>query len=184
MRPFFFILIGTALASCVPSVQFSEPMPPKRVNLPNIPRAFRGTIQDEVGAWQIGKDTVSMGDTVLVNGVDFLLRKMAGSLIVNLPVPETGNYAVVVIQNDGVEMTAHTFEESPAFLGVADSILSVSRVTKQTEGTFGWEYHLLAPTAAEFGLLIEQGEMAHDGWPCPLPNGAVVTPSKKRPPTN
>ena len=61
-------------------------MPPKRLNLPNIPKAFRGTIRDEVGAWQIGKETVSMGDTVLVNGVDFLLRKMAGSLIVNLPV--------------------------------------------------------------------------------------------------
>jgi len=184
MRPFFFILISMILASCVPSVQFSEPMPPKRLNLPNIPKAFRGTIRDEVGAWQIGKDTVSMGDTVLVNGVDFLLRKMAGSLIVNLPVPETGNYAVVVIQNDGVEMTAHTFEESPVFLGLADSILSVSRVTKQAQGTFGWEYHLLAPTAAEFGQLTQREKMAYDGWRCPLPNGAVVTPSKTRPPTN
>jgi hypothetical protein len=184
MRPFAFALFSLVLVGCVPAVQFDEPMPPNRLNLPNIPRVFRGTIQDGTALWHIGKDTLQMGDTTLVNGVDFLLRKMAGALIVNSPVPETGEWQVMVIWNDEDQMRAHLFEEEPRLFYYADSALAIQREVKQTGGTFGWEYHLLSPSAAEFGDMVRQGLYAEAGRIYPLPNGGWVKPSEETRPTN
>ena len=58
------------LTSCNPKVQFNEPMPPGRYNLPNIPKAFRGEIVDGDEVWSIGKDTVRIDDEVMVNGLN------------------------------------------------------------------------------------------------------------------
>lgn len=184
MRTLVFVVLSVVLFSCVPGVQFQEPMPPKRVNLPNIPKAYRGTIEDGNGSWKIGKDTVVLGDSVMVNGVDFLLRKMAGALVVNFPVPESGAYGVCIIQNDGQEMTTHFFEEDEVLLSFVDSALSSPREVKQTSGLFSWEYHLLRPTAAEFGQMLENRVFSKANGSCPLPFGETVKPSAWIRPTN
>ena len=184
MRILVFVVLSVVLFSCVPGVQFQEPMPPKRVNLPNIPKAYRGTIEDGNESWQIGKDTVVLGDSVMVNGVDFLLRKMAGALVVNFPVPESGAYGVCIIQNDGQEMTSHFFEEDEVLLSFVDSVLSAPREVKLTSGLLSWEYHLLRPTAAEFGQMLENRVYSEPNGSCPLPYGETVKPSAWIRPTN
>ena len=99
-RPFstlLFLMAVLLFTACNPKVQFAEPMPPGRFNLPNIPRAFRGEIEDGDAVTRIGKDSVWMDDEVMVNGQDFLLRRMAGHLVMSQPVPETGQWEVVVL---------------------------------------------------------------------------------------
>jgi len=61
-----FLTAVALLCSCAPSVQFPEPMPPGRINLPNFPKAMRGSIIEEELSSVIGKDTLRMGDEVLV----------------------------------------------------------------------------------------------------------------------
>ena len=44
-----FLAVALLVTACNPTVQFDEPMPPSRWNLPNIPKAYRGTLLDRDG---------------------------------------------------------------------------------------------------------------------------------------
>ena len=98
LSPLLLLVAVLLVTSCNPKVQFEEPMPPGRFNLPNIPRAFRGEIVDGDEVTRIGKDSIWMDDDVMVNGQDFLLRRMAGHLVMSQPVAETGHWEVFVRQ--------------------------------------------------------------------------------------
>lgn len=175
-----FLLVAFALASCNPKVQFEEPMPPSRPNLPNIPRAYRGTIEHTglfAGeTWQIGKDTVRLGDDILVNGEDFLLRSMAGHVVLSKPIPETGQWEVLLFRHDGEQMYVGSFDEDEAFIRRMATLLAVTPENQRSPGTPGYSYFLLNPSAKEFKTMLKEGLYEKEEQGCPLPRGGVVRP--------
>ena len=170
------LLFTLALHSCTPKVQFNEPMPPGRMNLPNIPASMRGVIVEDGERWELGKDTLKMGDEVLVNGEDFLLRRMAGHIIVSQPVVETGRWEVFPVRKTKDSMYLGNFEDDDAFLKRMSTLLSVAPESEKSAGTPSYRYHLLSPTAKEFKVILK--ERLYDGGEdgLPLPKGGEVRP--------
>ena len=179
-----FMAVLTLLASCNPKVQFNEPMPPGRFNLPNIPKAFRGKIVDGDEVWSIGKDTVRIDDEVMVNGEDFLLRRMAGHVVMSQPVAETGHWEVFLLKREGDAFQTASFEDDETWLKQTATFMESPRERKKSGGKPGYSYWLLSPTAKEFRTVLKQGlyEMAEGS--VPLPRGGQVRPSAPPPPTN
>ncbi len=178
-----FIAVLTLLTSCNPKVQFNEPMPPGRYNLPNIPKAFRGEIVDGDEVWSIGKDTVRIDDEVMVNGEDFLLRRMAGHVVMSQPVAETGHWEVFLLKREGDVFRTASFEDDESWLRQTATFMESPRERKKSGGKPGYSYWLLSPTAKEFRTVLKQGlyEMAEG---VSLPRGGQVRPSAPPPPTN
>lgn len=178
-RGFSLFLLPLVLASCTPTVQFTEPMPPSRPNLPNIPKAYRGVIHHsgflDDAVWQIGKDTIRVGDEVMVNGQDFLLRRMAGHVVLSMPVEETGHYEVIVLHDDGERLYPGEFKDGDPFVRRMGTLLTTPPQPLRTPGTAGRKYVLLAPTAKEFRTILKEG-LYEDLEGCPLPKGGVVRP--------
>ncbi len=170
------LTVVLALASCTPKVQFSEPMPPGRINLPNIPKAMRGVIMDDGDPMVIGKDTLWTGEEVLINGEDFLLRRMAGHIIMNKLVEETGHWEVIPIRKTKDSMYLCQFDEEDAFLQRMTALLEVSPESRSTEGQFAYEYSLLSPSAKEFKQMLQGRWYAEEEGACPLPKGGEVKP--------
>ena len=172
------------LSSCNPKVQFNEPMPPGRYNLPNIPKAFRGVIVDGDEVWTIGQDTVRMNDGVMVNGKDFLLRRMAGHVVMSQPVAETGHWEVLLLKRDGDVFRMANFDDDESWLRQTATFMESPRERMKSGGKPGYSYWLFSPTAKEFRTLLKEGlyDMEEDG--VPLPRGGVVRPSAPTPPTN
>lgn len=176
--------LALALSSCNPEVQFDGPMPPNRMNLPNIPGAFRGTIADDDVDYVIGKDTVLLGDEVLVNGEDFLLRKMAGHLVFSRPVVETGHWEVLVFKKEDGAFTMGEMKGHDESLARVQVMLERGMNQKRSEGTPGYKYTLVSPTAKEFKAMLQEGLFDFSGEPCPLPKGGLVRPSTGILPSN
>ena len=178
--------LGMALAfsSCNPKVQFDGPMPPNRMNLPNIPSAFRGTIADEDFDYVIGKDTVLLGDEVLVNGEDFLLRRMAGHLVFSRPVVETGHWEVFVFKKENGAFMLGEMKDQDEILARLQVMVEGGTEQKRSEGTPGYKYTLVSPTTKEFKEVLKEGLFDFPGEPCPLPKGGVVRPSTGILPSN
>lgn len=151
------IVLLLTLASCNPDVQFSEPMPPARFNLPNIPGAYRGVIEVDDERWEVGKDTIRHGDEVFVNGEDFLLRRMAGHLMFNQPIPSTGLWEVRVIRKEGAQRFVGAFDGNEAFLTRAQTLMEGRVVPRRSEGSPGYRYHEISPTAKEFRVMLKEG---------------------------
>ena len=172
------------LTSCQPSIQFNEAMPPGRFDLPNIPRAFRGEIVDDDEIWRIGKDSIHMNDKVLVNGEDFVLRRMAGHLLMSQPVPETGHWEVMVIKRDGDQFRMGQFEDDDEVLKRMAILMETAPEPKTSGGKPRYRYVLVSPTAKEFRAVLKEGlyELEEDGMP--LPKGGRVMPPPPPPPTN
>ncbi len=164
-------------AACNPTVQFDGPMPPDRPNLPNIPKAFRGVITDGDMLYVIGKDTLRLGDEVLVNGEDFLLRKVARHLVFSRPVVETGHWEVVVFKKEGNTFFTGSFDGHDEPIARMQVLLEGGVERRKSEGTPGYSYFLLSPSTKEFKALLEEGLYDASGESCPLPNGGVVRPS-------
>ena len=178
------ILLAVLVASCNPSIQFEEPMPPSRWNLSNIPKVFRGEIRDGNEVWFIGKDTVRIerrvdgeleGEQTLVNGEDFLLRKMAGHLVVNQPVPETGHWEIRLFRKQGDEMVMGEFEDDDPVLVRLATLLEKAPLKKKSPGTPGYKYTLLSPSSKEFKAMLKE-RLYEEGDAVPLPRGEVITP--------
>jgi len=179
MRHFPFIVLAAvmALTSCNPTVQFSEPMPPGRLNLPNIPKAMRGVIADDGDKTVIGKDTLWIGDDVLVNGEDFLLRRMAGHIMMNKRVAETGHWEVLAIRKTKDSMYLCQFDDDSEFVQRTTALLEVAPETLTTEGKPGYKYSLLSPSAKEFKQLLQARLYSEDEeGACLLPKGVEVRP--------
>ena len=177
------LLLALCVASCKPTIQFEEPMPPSRWNLPNIPKAFRGEIRDGNEVWSIGKDTVRIemnvaGEkdvTTLINGEDFLLRRMADHLVVNQPVLKTGHWEVWVLRKEGDQMVMGEFEDDDAVLVRLATLLERAPEKKKSGGTPGYTYSLLSPSAKEFKTMLKE-QLYEEGDAVPLPRGGVITP--------
>jgi hypothetical protein len=178
MRHSLLILLAAvmALTSCNPTVQFSEPMPPGRMNLPNIPKAMRGVVVDDGDKTVIGKDTLWMGDDVLVNGEDFLLRRMAGHIMMNKRVPETGHWEVVPIRKTKDSMYLCQFDDDSEFVQRMSALLEVAPETLSTEDKPGYGYSLLSPSAQEFKQLLQERLYSDEEGACLLPKGGEVRP--------
>lgn len=172
------------LAACNPKVQFTEPMPPGRFDLPNIPRAFRGSIMMDDERWVMGKDTLWMGDGVLVNGEDFILRRMAGHLVFSQPVPETGHWEVFVINIEDGAFRLGSFDDGDAFLTRMGTLLEVPFERRKSQGTPGYGYALLDPSTKEFKAILKEGLYEADDQWIPLPRGEEVRPSRPTRRTN
>lgn len=183
MRWALFLAAG-ALVSCNPKVQFSEPMPPARFNLPNIPKAYRGVIEDDDTRWQIGKDTIIMGEEVMVNGEDFLLRRMAGHLVMSQPVVKTGQWEVIVIKREGDFMRTGWFDDDDDFIRKAGILLDVPPAERKSNGTPGYSYYLLSPSAKAFKEMLKGGWYEANDEVVPLPRGGTVTPLGRTPQSN
>ena len=179
-----FMAVLTLLTSCNPKVQFNEPMPPGRYNLPNIPKAFRGEIVDGDEVWTIGKDTVRMDDEVMVNGEDFLLRRMAGHVVMSQPVAETGQWEVFLLKREGDVFRTASFEDDESWLRQTATFMESPRERKKSGGKPGYSYWLLSPTAKEFRTVLKQGLYELAEGSVPLPRGGQVRPSAPPPPTN
>ena len=179
-----FLAVLALLTSCNPKVQFNEPMPPGRYNLPNIPKAFRGEIVDGDEVWSIGKDTVRIDDEVMVNGEDFLLRRMAGHVVMSQPVVETGHWEVLLLKRDGDVFRTASFDDDENWLRQTATFMESPREQKKSGGKPGYSYWLFSPTAKEFSTLLKERlyDMEEDG--VPLPRGGLVRPSAPTPPTN
>ena len=172
------------LTSCQPSMQFNEAMPPGRFDLPNIPRAFRGEIVDDDEVWRIGKDTIHIDDRVMVNGQDFVLRKMAGHLLLSQPVPETGHWEVIIIKRDKDEFRMGFFEDDDAVLKRMAILMETAPEPKTSTGKPGYRYVLASPTAKEFRAVLKEGLYELEDEGIPLPRGGRVMPPPPPPPTN
>lgn len=174
--PWMAVLITLALYSCTPKVQFNEPMPPGRMNLPNIPKAMRGVIIEDGERWELGKDTLKMGDEVLVNGEDFLLRRMAGHIILSQPVVETGRWEVFPIRKTKDTMYMGYFEDDDTFLKRMSTLLSATPEQEKSASKPSYRYYVLSPTAKEFKTILK--ERLYDGGEegLPLPKGGEVRP--------
>jgi len=172
------------LTSCQPSIQFNEAMPPGRFDLPNIPRAFRGEIVDGDETWRIGKDSIHMDDKVMVNGQDFVLRRMAGHLLMSQPVPETGHWEVRIIKREGDEFLLGRFEDDDDVLKRMAILMETAPEPKTSGGKPSYRYVLVSPTAKEFRAVLKEGlyELEEDGMP--LPKGGRVMPPTPPLPTN
>ncbi len=169
--------VAVLASSCNPKVQFAEPMPPSRWNLPNIPKDIRGTYLDKEGRvdMRIGKDTIWNGEEAMVNGEDFLLRRMAGHVVFSQPVPETGNWEVLVLRQEGDDMVVGGFEDSDAFLRRMATSLEVAPERQKSLGTPGYKFTLLQPSAKEFKVLLK--ERLYEEQPAtPLAKGGTVKP--------
>ena len=172
-----FIAVALLVTACTPKVQFDEPMPPSRWNLPNIPKDYRGTFLDEVGQVEtvIGKDTIRTGEDVMVNGEDFLLRRMAGHLVYSQPVPETGQWEVYVLRKEGEDMVLGAFKDNDAFLRRMATLLEVDPERLKAPGKPGYKYTLLRPSAKEFKTILKE-RLYEEEAPKPLPKGGVIKP--------
>lgn len=173
-----FLTVAVALTSCNPKVQFSEPMPPGRLNLPNIPKAMRGVIYDGDSGdrWEMKKDTLLMGDEVMVNGEDFLLRRMAGHIILNKPVVETGHWEVIPIRKTKDSMFLGYFDDEETFLRRMATLLETAPEPLRSEGTPGYAYSLLSPSAKGFKTILKERLYSEDEDGAPLPKGGEVRP--------
>lgn len=172
------------LTSCKPSVQFNEAMPPGRFDLPNIPRAYRGDIVDGEDIWRIGKDSIQMDDWVMVNGQDFVLRRMAGHLLMSQPVPETGHWVVTVIKRDGDQFRTGHFEDDDELLKRMAILMETEPEPKKSGGKPGYRYVLVSPTAKEFRAVLKEGLYELEDDSMTLPRGRRVMPPPPPPPTN
>ena len=179
-----FFLAVLALVSCNPKIQFDEPMPPSRWDLPNIPKVYRGDYSSEGERWVVGKDTLWMEDEVMVNGVDFVLRKMAGHLIMSQPIPKTGNWEVLLIRREGDFFRLGSFEDEEVFLKRSQTMMPGRVVPKKSEGTPGYQYHLLSPSAKEFRTMLKEEWCSMEDHLTPLAKGGVVKPSDLPLPSN
>lgn len=182
--PFVALAAACLLSACNPKVQFTGPMPPGRIDLPNIPRSFRGTILMEDERWDIGKDTLRVGDEVLVNGEDFLLRRMAGHLVLSQPVPETGHWEVYVMKIEDGAFRMGSFDDGDPFLTRMGTLLEVPFERRKSQGTPGYGYALLDPSTKEFKAILKEGLYDADEHWIPLPRGEAVRPSGARRPSN
>ena len=171
-----FLTAVALLCSCAPSVQFPEPMPPGRINLPNFPKAMRGSIIEEDVSTVIGKDTLRMGDEVLVNGEDFLLRRMAGHVVFNKRVPETGHWEVIPIRQTKDSMILCKFDDNLEFLERVKSLLEVAPEPRNSVGPSGYDYILLSPSAKEFKVLLQERLYDDEEGGGLLPKGGEVRP--------
>ena len=171
-----FLTAVALLCSCAPSVQFPEPMPPGRINLPNFPKAMRGSIIEEDVSTVIGKDTLRMGDEVLVNGEDFLLRRMAGHVVFNKRVPETGHWEVIPIRQTKDSMILCAFDDNLEFLERVKSLLEVAPESRNSVGPSGYDYILLSPSAKEFKVLLQERLYDDEEGGALLPKGGEVRP--------
>jgi len=178
---FLVILTGS---SCNPKVQFAGPMPPSRWDLPNIPSAYRGEYGTGSDRWVVGKDSIFHDEGVLVNGEDFVLRKMAGHLVMSQPIPKTGNWEVLVIRREGDFFRLGAFEDNEAFLNQAQTLMPNKVVPMKSVGTPGYQYRLLSPTAKEFRHMLKEGWYVLDDERTPLARGGVVKTSGLQPPSN
>ena len=174
--PWTVLLVTLALFSCTPKVQFNEPMPPGRMNLPNIPKAMRGVIIEDGERWEFGKDTLKMGDEVLVNGEDFLLRRMAGHIILSQPVVETGRWEVFPVRKTKDSMYLGYFEDHDVFLKRMSTLLSVTPEPEKSASKPSYRYHLLSPTAKEFKVILKERLYEEGDNGVPLPKGGEVRP--------
>ena len=172
-----FLAVALLVTACNPTVQFDEPMPPSRWNLPNIPKAYRGTLLDRDGEVDIviGKDTIRTHTETLVHGEDCLLRRMAGHLVLSQPVAETGQWEVIVLRKEGDEMVLGVFEDDDRFLRRMGTLLELDPERLKAPGTPGYRYSLLRPTAKEFKVLLKEQLYEADD-PVPLPKGGTVKP--------
>ena len=123
----------------------------------------------------IGKDTIRTQTETLVNGEDFLLRRMAGHLVLSQPVAETGQWEVIVLRKEGDEMVLGVFEDDDRFLRRMGTLLEVDPERLKAPGTPGYRYSLLRPTAKEFKVLLKEQLYEADD-PVPLPKGGTVKP--------
>jgi len=171
------LLAVLALVSCNPKIQFDGPMPPSRWDLPNIPKVYRGDYSSESERWVVGKDSIWLDDDVMVNGEDFVLRKMAGHLIMSQPVPKTGNWEVHVIRREGDFFRLGVFEDEEVFLKRAQTLMPGRVMPRKSEGTPGYQYHLLSPSAQEFRSMLKEGWYSMEDALTPLAKGGVVKTS-------
>jgi len=176
LSPLLFLVAVLLVTSCNPTVQFEEPMPPGRFNLPNIPRVFRGEIVDGDGVTRIGRDSIWMDDEVMVNGQDFLLRRMAGHLVMSQPVAETGHWEVFVVKREGDQFRLGHFNDDKRTLRRMTTLLEVPFEKARAEGTPGYGYVLLSPSSKEFKAILKQGLYEAGEETVPLPRGGVVKP--------
>lgn len=176
LSPLLLLVAVLLVTSCNPTVQFEEPMPPGRFNLPNIPRAFRGEIVDGDEVTRIGKDSIWMDDEVMVNGQDFLLRRMAGHLVMSQPVAETGHWEVFVVKREGDQFRLGYFNDDKRTLRRMTTLLEVPLEKARAEGTPGYGYVLLSPSSKEFKAILKQGLYEAGEETVPLPRGGVVKP--------
>lgn len=177
IRLSLFLALTLLVGACTPKVQFDEPMPPSRWNMPNIPKDFRGTFLNEEGEvdMRIGKDTIYDEGEVLVNGEDFLLRRMAGHVVCSLPVPETGHWDVLVLRKEGDDVVFGTFKDDDAFLRRMATLLEVAPERQKSGGTPGYKYTLIRPSAKEFKAMLKERLYKEDD-PQPLPRGGTFRP--------
>ena len=173
----FFLALALLVGACTPKVQFDEPMPPSRWNMPNIPKDFRGTFLNGEGEvdMRIGKDTIFNGEQVLVNGEDFLLRRMAGHVVFSQPVPETGHWEVFVLRKEGDDMVLGSFKDDDAFLRRMATLLEEAPERQKSGGTPGYKYTLIRPSTKEFKAMLKERLYEEDD-PQPLPRGGTVRP--------
>lgn len=168
-------LAALLLSACTPKVQFSGPMPPSRPDLPNIPKAYRGVIQDEIGPVVVGKDSVWMGEEVFVNGRDFVLRKMAGYVVMSQPVPETGHWEVRLLEREGDLFRLGSFEDQDALVRQMTLLTSTAPERKKSNSFPHYQYWLFDPSPKEFRAILKQRAFqSADTWTA-LPKGGVVT---------
>ena len=171
-----FLVAVLLVTACNPKVQFEEPMPPGRFSLPNIPRAYRGIIVDGDEVTRIGKDSIWLDDEVMVNGQDFLLRRMAGHLVMSQPVAETGHWEVFVLKREGDRFRLGYFNDEERTLRRMTALLEAPFEKARSEGTPGYGYVLLRPSKKEFKAILKQGLYTADGEGVLLPRGGVVRP--------
>ena len=177
--PLMIVMAVLVLSACTPTVQFSEPMPPGRLNLPNIPKAMRGEIVDSDrggDSWLMGKDTLWAGEEYWVNGEDFVLRRMAGHIVMSKRVAETGFWEVIPIRRTQDSMYLCQFDDDSDRLQRISAILEVAPETRVSEGTPGYEYSLLSPSAKGFRALLHERLYAEEEGGMLLPKGAVIRP--------
>jgi hypothetical protein len=172
------------LSSCNPKVQFDGPMPPSRWDLPNIPKVYRGEYGTDEERWIVGKDSIWLDDEIMVNGEDFVLRKMAGYLVMSQPVPKTGNWEVRVIRREGDAFRMGEFEDREVFLKRAQTLMPGRVMPKKSQGTPGYQYHLLSPSAKEFRAMLKGEWCAMEDQLTPLAKGGVIQTSGWPPQSN
>ena len=173
------ILLAVLVTACNPSVQFDEPMPPSRWNLSNIPKAFRGDVaRPGRRVWFIGKARTpsapkTEGEQTLVNGEDFLLRRMAGHLVVSQPVAETGQWEVIVLRKQGTRWCwVNLKTTTPCWCA---SRPCWRRIRNIEAGTPSYKYTLLSPSAKEFKVLLKE-QLYEEGDPVAFAEREVITP--------
>ena len=124
---------------------------------------------DEV--WSIGKDTVRIDDEVMVNGEDFLLRRMAGHVVMSQPVTETGHWEVFLLKREGDVFRTATFEDDESWLKQTATFMESPREQKKSGASPGIPL-ALQPHGQGVPHLLKEGVYDLEEGSVPLPRGA------------